>query len=120
LTEQPFSAIEPPQRRSDGFLSLKELAVVGKRLYALALGPRPGGAAWSHYRLRMQALEAAITLGASARALVARVERAGERALPALGARLYRLQHVCASSITASEWRRIWRVYHGRRRPCVA
>ena len=68
----------------------------------------------------MQALEAAVTLGASARALVARVERAGERSLARLGARLYRLQHACASSITASEWRRIWRVYHARRPTRVA
>ncbi len=104
----------------DGCPSLTELGVVGKRLYALALRPDQAGVAWSHYRVRMQALEAAIALGASARALVARVERAGERALPGLGARLYRLQHACALSITASEWRRIWRAYHARRRARVA
>jgi hypothetical protein len=104
----------------DGCPSLTELAVVGKRLYALALGHDQAGVAWSHYRLRQAALEAAIALGAPARALVARVERAGEEALRRLGARLYRLQHASASSITACEWRRIWGVYHARRPTRVA
>jgi hypothetical protein len=104
----------------DGCPSLTELAVVGKRLYALALGPDQAGVAWAHYRLRQAALEAAIALGAPARALVARVEKVPERELPGLGARLYRLQHAGASSITTSEWRRIWGVYHARRPTRVA
>jgi len=103
-----------------GCASLAELAVVGKRLYALALEHDQAGVAWSHFRLRKAALEAAIALGAPARALVARVERASVGVLPRLGARLYRLQHAAAPAITAGEWRRIWQVYHARRRPCVA
>ncbi len=104
----------------DGCASLGELALVGKRLYGFALVPEQAGVAWSHYRLRRAALEAAIALGAAARALVARVERAGDGELARLGTRLYQLQHTGAVSITASEWRRIWGVYHARRRQRVA
>jgi hypothetical protein len=104
----------------DGCVSLAELTVVGKRLYALALEHDQAGVAWSHFRMRKAALEAAVELGAPARALVARVERAPERELPRLGARLYRLQRAAAAAIAAGEWRRIWQVYHARRRLCAA
>jgi hypothetical protein len=104
----------------DGCASLAELAVVGKRLYALALEHDQAGVAWSHYHLRRAALEMAVELGAPARALVARVEGAPERELPRLGARLYRLQRAAAAAIGAGEWRRIWAVYHARRRLCAA
>jgi hypothetical protein len=103
----------------DGCASLAELGVVGTRLYALALEHDRAGVAWSHFRMRKAALEAAITLGAPARALVVRVERAPERELARLGVRLYRLQRA-AAAITAGEWRRIWAVYHARRRLCAA
>jgi hypothetical protein len=105
----------------DGCSSLGELGVVGKRLYALALEHDQTGVAWSHFRMRKAALEAAVELGAPARALVARVERAPERELPRLGARLYQLQRrAAAAAIAAGEWRRIWQVYHARRRLCAA
>ncbi|MGH2608604.1 MAG: hypothetical protein ACRDHF_05890, partial [Tepidiformaceae bacterium] len=104
----------------EGGASLAELAVVGKRLYRLALEHDQAGVAWSHYQLRKATLEAAIELGTPARALVARVERAPERELPRLGVRLYRLQRAAAAAITAGEWRRIWAVYHARRRLCAA
>jgi hypothetical protein len=104
----------------DGCASLAELAVVGKRLYALALEHDQAGVAWSHFRMRKAALEAAVELGAPARALVARVERAPDRELARLGARLYRLQRATAAAIAAGEWRRIWQVYHARRRLCAA
>jgi len=97
--------------------SLEELSALGKRLYALALTPDQAGVAWSHYRLRKAALEAAVTLGTPARALVACIGAAPTAALPGLGARLYRLQHVGAVSVSTVEWRRIWSAYHARRVP---
>jgi hypothetical protein len=100
----------------DGCASLADLAVVGKRLYALALDHDQAGVAWSHFGMRKAALEAAIEPGAPARALVARVEGAPERELARLGVRLYRLQRAAATAIAAGEWRRIWQVYHARRR----
>jgi len=81
----------------DACLSLDELAALGKRLYALALTHDQAGVAWSHYRLRKAALEAAVTLGAVARALVARIAAAPDRALPRLGAELYRTQQAAAA-----------------------
>jgi len=89
--------------------------VLGKRLYALALTPDQAGVAWSHYRVRKTALEVAITLGAPACALVARIGAAPTGTLPGLGARLYRLQHAGAVSVSTVEWRRIWSAYRARR-----
>ena len=67
------------------------------------------------------ALEAAVALGAPARALVAEIEQALARALPRLGARLYRLQHGGAAvPVTAVEWRRIWHAYHARKATLAA
>ena len=71
-----------------GCASLAELAALGKRLYALGLSHDQAGVAWSHYRLRKLALDAAVALGAPALALVAEVEQAPARVLPRLGARL--------------------------------
>ena len=100
----------------DGCASLAELAALGKRLYALALSHDPAGVAWSHYRLRKAALEAAVALGAPARALIAELEKAPARVLPRLGARLYRLQHSsAAAAISVAEWRRVWQAYHARK-----
>ena len=105
----------------DGCASLAELAALGKRLYALALSHDQAGVAWSHYRLRKAALEAAVALGAPARALVAEVERAPAPALPRLGARLYRLQHRRAvAAVTAAEWGRIWQAYRARKAALAA
>lgn len=101
--------------------SLAELAALGKRLYALALSHDQAGVAWSHYRLRKAALETAVALGAPARALVAQVERVPARALPRLGARLYRLQHGrAAAPITVVEWRGIWQAYRARKATLAA
>ena len=105
----------------DGCASLAVLAALGKRLYALALSHDQAGVAWSHYRLRKSALEAAVALGASARALVVEVEQAQARALPRLGARLYRLQHGRdTAAITAVEWRRVWAAYRARKSALAA
>jgi hypothetical protein len=100
----------------DGCASLAELGVVGKRLYGMALAHDEAGVAWTHYGLRKAALEAAVTLGAPARALVREIEQAPAGTLGALGARLYRLQHGGAVAIAAVEWRRVWQAYHARRR----
>jgi hypothetical protein len=104
----------------DGCPSLAELARLGKRLYGLALPHDQTGVAWTRYRLRRAALEAAVALGAEARALIAEVERASERELPRVGARLYRVQRVGAATITAPEWQRIWAAYGARRRSRAA
>jgi hypothetical protein len=60
------------------------------------------------------ALEAAVTLSPAARSLVARIETAPERALPRMGAELYRVQRAGAA-ITPAEWRRVWGAYRARR-----
>jgi hypothetical protein len=100
----------------DGCPSLAELAAVGKRLYGLRLAHDQAGVAWTRYRLRKAALEAAVTLGAPARALVREIEQASAGALGVLGARLYRLQHGGAVALAAAEWGRVWQAYQARRR----
>jgi hypothetical protein len=104
----------------DGCGSLGELGVIGKRLYALALAQDMAGVAWTHYRIRRAALGAAVALGAEARALIAQVERARERELPRVGAKLYRVQRIGVAAITRAEWRRIWAAYAARRRARAA
>ncbi len=104
----------------DGCPSLAELAALGKRLYALGLSHDQAGVAWSHYRLRRAALEAALRLSAEARSLLAEVERARDRELPRVGAKLYRLQRHGTTAIATAEWRRIWQAYAARRRPRAA
>ena len=100
----------------DGCPSLAELARLGKRLYALALPHDQAGVAWTRYRLRRAGLEAALTLRAEARSLIAEVEHASERELPRLGTRLYRLHHGgVAAAITPVEWRRVWQAYQARK-----
>ena len=51
-----------------GCSSLEQLALVGKQLYARPLPHEQASVAWSHFQLRKRALEAAVTLGAPARA----------------------------------------------------
>jgi hypothetical protein len=97
--------------------SLEALAEPGKRLYALSLTHDQAGVAWSHYQLRKRALEAQVVLGRPARAILATVQHASPKALGRVGATLYRCQHAGASSVTAPEWRRIWRAYRARRVP---
>jgi hypothetical protein len=104
----------------DGCGSLGELGVIGKRLYALALAHDAAGVAWTHYWIRRAALEAAVELGTEARALIAEVQRASERELARVGARLYRVQRLGSVAITAPEWRRIWAAYVARRRARAA
>jgi hypothetical protein len=104
----------------DACVSLAALGAIGKRLYGLALPHEQASVAWSHFQLRRAALEAAVTLGAEARGLLAQVERASERELPRVGARLYRVQHAGGVTIGAAEWRRIWQAYGARRRARVA
>lgn len=94
--------------------SFPDLAATGKRLYALRLPHDQAGVAWTHYHLRRQALETAITLGRVARALVGRIQTAPAAALARLGAELYRRQRAGAA-ITPAEWRRVWRAYRARR-----
>ena len=89
-------------------------------LLTVAKGMLLAGVAWAHYGLRKAALEAAVTLSAQACALVSEVEQAPARALGALGARLYRLQHGGVMPVAPQEWRRIWQAYHARRRPRAA
>jgi hypothetical protein len=95
--------------------SLDEMAALGKRLYALELSHDQAGVAWSHYRLRKQALEAAVALRQPARVLLAEVQHASRRFLPRLGACLYRVQRTTAIPVSAPEWRRIWQAYQARR-----
>jgi hypothetical protein len=57
-----------------------------------------------------------VPLSAAARELLATIERANDRALPRLGAALYRRQHAAgAPGLTPAEWRRLWAAYRARR-----
>ncbi len=100
--------------------SLDELGALGKRPYALALTHEQASVAWSHYQLRRTALERTVTLRPTARALLARVERAVPRSLGQLGGRLYQMQHTHAVSVSTTEWRCIWAAYRARRGPVRA
>jgi hypothetical protein len=104
----------------DACPSLDELGALGKRLYALGLTHEQTSVAWSHYQLRKSALEQAVTLRPTARALLARVERATPRSLGKVGERLYQMQHTQAVSVSTIEWRRIWAAYRARRSPVRA
>jgi len=99
--------------------SRTELAALGHRLYAARLPRAQAGVAWTHYRLRQAALDAATPLGPAARGLLTEIESADLRALPRLGAALYRRQHAPADgdagAITGIEWRRLWQAYRARR-----
>jgi len=68
----------------DGCASLAELVLVGKRLYRAPLSRDQAGVAWTHYGLRKVALEAAVTMGATARAIMREVEATPAGALGAL------------------------------------
>jgi hypothetical protein len=74
--------------------------------------------AWAHDGLRKTRLEGAIPLGPVARQLLSAIEGAEARALPRLGAALYRRQHAASASdgaITPPEWGRLWQAYRARR-----
>jgi hypothetical protein len=94
------------------------LADLGRRLYAAHLPRAQAGVAWTRYRIRQAALDRAVPLGSPARALLSAIEGAPARALPRLGAMLYRRQHAASAPdgvITPPEWRRLWQAYRARR-----
>jgi hypothetical protein len=92
------------------------LADLGRRLYAAHLPRAQAGVAWTRYRVRQAALDAAVPLSATARELLTTIERAEAWALPRVGAALYRRQHVAgAPGLTPAEWGRIWAAYRARR-----
>jgi hypothetical protein len=92
------------------------LADLGRRLYAAHLPWAQAGVAWTRYRIRKAALDAAAPLSSVARGLLAEIEGAAAWALPRLGAALYRRQHAAgAPGLTPAEWRRIWAAYRARR-----
>jgi hypothetical protein len=92
------------------------LADLGRRLYAAHLPRARAGVAWTRYRIRKAALEAAVPLSATAHQLLVTIERTDTWALPRLGAALYRRQHAAgAPGPTPGEWRRIWAAYRARR-----
>src|SRR5947208_1124441 len=82
---------------------------LGRQLYAAGLPRAQAGLAWTRYRIRQAALETAVPLGPSARALLAAIETADARRLPRLGATLYRRQHAGGAdpdgALTPAEWR---------------
>jgi hypothetical protein len=92
------------------------LSDLGRRLYAARLPRAQAGVAWTRYRIRQAALDAAVPLSAAARELLAAIQRADEWALPRLGAAFYRRQHAAgAPGLTPAEWGRIWAAYRARR-----
>ncbi len=99
----------------DACASFSELAALGKRLYALRLSHDQAGVAWSHYYVRKAKLEAGLTLGHLASALLRDVHEAEARVLPRFGAWLYHRQRVKGSTLSSPEWRRIWQAYKARR-----
>jgi hypothetical protein len=95
--------------------SVEGLSALGKRLYALGLPAEQASVAWSHYRLRKDALEAALPLGQPTQLLLGEISRAEPGFLPRFGGCLYRLQRAEVVPITAPEWRRVWGAYRARR-----
>lgn len=99
----------------DGCALLSELAALGKQLYARELSHDQAGVAWSHYQIRKAKLEAGLTLGPLAHAVLRDVHEAAARVLPRFGAWLYHRQRVKGSTLSSPEWRRIWQAYQVRR-----
>jgi hypothetical protein len=96
--------------------SLRALAALGQHLYRQRPPRAQAGVAWTHYQIRKARLEAGTPLGPAARRLIAEIETADARALPRLGAALYRRQHESAgAAIPAAEWGRLWAAYRARR-----
>ncbi|MBI4610868.1 MAG: DNA-processing protein DprA [Candidatus Rokubacteria bacterium] len=95
--------------------SLRELATLGKRLYALRLSDDQAGVAWSHYQIRKAKLEAGLRLGLLASAVLLDVNEAHPRVLRRYAAWLYHRQRAKGSTLCAPEWRRIWQAYQARR-----
>jgi hypothetical protein len=103
-------------RAIDACASRVALAALGRQLYAAKLPRAQAGVAWTRYRIRKAALEATMPIGPAARDLLAAIEGAEIRALPRLGAALYRAQHAAgAPGVTPAEWGRIWAAYRARR-----
>jgi hypothetical protein len=105
-------------REIEACASRENLAALGRRLYARPLPRAQAGVAWTRYGVRKAQLEGAVPLGPVARDLLAAIERAEPRALPRLGAALYRRQHAGLAESgqpTAAEWRRVWAAYRARR-----
>jgi hypothetical protein len=100
----------------DGCALRPELAALGRQLYAAKLPRAQAGVAWTRYRIRQAALDAAAPLGPVARELLTVIEGAAAPALPRLGAALYRRQHAAgAPGLTPAEWGRLWAAYRARR-----
>jgi hypothetical protein len=92
------------------------LSDLGRRLYAARLPRDQAGVAWTRYRIRQAALDAAVPLGAAARELLAEIAATPVTALPRLGAALYRRQHAAgAPGLSPAEWGRLWAAYRARR-----
>jgi hypothetical protein len=110
------AAFQALLREIDACPSRGALAGLGRRLYAARLPRAQAGVAWTRYRIRTAALDAAAPLSPVARNLLADIERTETWALPRLGAALYRRQHAAgAPGLTPAEWRRIWAAYRSRR-----
>lgn len=72
---------------------------------------------WTNYTLQKARLEDEVRLGATARALINRIHKA--KNLPALGAKLYKIQHGeihVRDPPSSDEWRKIWAEYQHRKR----
>jgi hypothetical protein len=103
-------------RAIDACDTREALADLGRRLHAARLPRAQAGVAWTRYRIRQAALEAAVPLSAAARELLAEIDRAEAWVLPRVGAALYRRQHAAdAPGLTPPEWRRLWAAYRARR-----
>jgi hypothetical protein len=122
-TPDTWEARQPPAFRAllaaiEACRTRPALADLGRRLYAAQLPRAQAGVVWTRYRIRQAALDQAVPLGSAARQLLTAIEGADARALPRLGAALYRRQHAAAGSadpITPAEWRRLWHAYRARR-----
>ena len=110
------AAFQALLRAIDGCATRAALSELGRRLYAARLPRAQAGVAWTRYRIRQAALDGAAPLGSAAQALLAAIDAAEARALPRLGAALYRRQHAAAApGLTPAEWRRLWAAYRARR-----
>ena len=127
LVKQPLWVMDfviSPKR----YNSLKQLRSFGKSMYEsektemrtplqkryLTLTHDQQSVFWTNYTMRRERLESQVTLGATARALIKQIQKAKSPVLPALGARLYKIQHGGIRIIeppSDDEWRKVWSMY---------
>ncbi len=97
--------------------SIERLAAIGKEIYRKELSHDQAGVFWGEYNRKKAGLEKKITIGATARGMIASIVKANGN-LASLGAWLYKVQQgqiKVANPPEKHEWIMIWRKYNERK-----